>query len=288
MVFINDLNTAIKHSKTFQFADTFLLNIKVSVKQINKVVNKDLKFLVQCLNANRISLNVAKTEVVTVKRKKKHLDCNLNLKLCGKKLKPSSYVRYLAIYLDRYLSWSPHINHLSQKLVKVNAMSCKLRHFVNVATIKSIYYAIFHSHLSYVCTAWGQNLNSKHHINLLQKEAIWIISFASFDAHTLPIFAKLNIIKFPDLISFCNCLFIYKHFLSKSPSVFSNVFVLRSNTDDQNTRLALHGLLTKPSCSTSKYGINAFAASAIKPWNFFQKGFLITVYVSYTTPNSNC
>ena len=70
-----------------------------------------------------------------------------------------------------------------------------------------------------------------------------------------------------------NCLFIYKNFLSKSPSVFSNVFVLRSNTHEQNTRSASHSPLTKPSCSTSKYGINAFAASAIKSWNFFQKRF---------------
>ena len=83
----------------------------------------------------------------------------------------------------------PHINHLSQKLVKANAMLCKLQHFVNVATIKSICYAIFHPHLSFVCTAWSQNLNSKHCQNLLEKKAIQIISFASFDAHTLPIFA---------------------------------------------------------------------------------------------------
>ena len=67
LIFINDLNTAIQHSETFYFADdTSLLNIKDWVKQINKVVNKDLKFLVQWLNANWISLDVAKTEVVTL------------------------------------------------------------------------------------------------------------------------------------------------------------------------------------------------------------------------------
>ena len=110
--------------------------------------------------------------------------------------------KILGIYLDEYLNWSPHINHLSQKLVKANAMLCILQHFVNVATIKSIYYAIFHSHLSYVCTAWSQNLNSKYRINLLQKKAMQIISFASFDAHTLPIFAKLNIISFLILFLF--------------------------------------------------------------------------------------
>ena len=87
--------------------------------------------------------------------------------------------------IDQYLDWSPHVNHLSDKLVKANAMLCKLRDYVNEATIKLIYYAIFHSHLSYVCTAWSQNLNPKHRINLLQKKAIRIISFAQYDAHTL-------------------------------------------------------------------------------------------------------
>ena len=73
LIFINDLNIAIKHSETFGFADdTCLLNVKDSVKQINKAVNKDLKFLVKWLNANKISLNVAKTEVGIFKRKKKN------------------------------------------------------------------------------------------------------------------------------------------------------------------------------------------------------------------------
>ena len=42
LIFINDLNIAIKNSETFHFADdTCLLNIKDSIKKINKVVNKD-------------------------------------------------------------------------------------------------------------------------------------------------------------------------------------------------------------------------------------------------------
>ena len=38
-----------KNSGVFQFADnTCLLDMKEPIKQVNKVVNKDLKFLVQC------------------------------------------------------------------------------------------------------------------------------------------------------------------------------------------------------------------------------------------------
>ena len=100
-----------------------------------------------------------------------------------------------------------------------------------------------------------------------------IISFAQYYAHTLPIIAKLNIFKFSDLISLYNCLIIYKHFFSKPPSVFLRVFILASNTYEQNTRFVPHGLLIKPTCNTSKYGTNAFAASAIASWNLFQKEF---------------
>ena len=118
-----------------------------------------------------------------------------SIKLC----KISRYI------FDEYLNWSPHINHLSHKLVKGKTMLCKLCRYVNKVTIKSVYYAIFCSHLSCVCTAWGQNLNPKHCISLLQKKAVQIISFACYDAHALPILAKLNIIKFSDIILLCNC-----------------------------------------------------------------------------------
>ena len=104
------------------------LNIKDSIKKTNKVVNKDLKFLIQWLHGNKISLNVAKTEVIIFRRKKKQLDFDLNLKIREKKLQESSYVKYLGIYLDGHLDWSSNINHLSYKLVKANAMLCNLCH----------------------------------------------------------------------------------------------------------------------------------------------------------------
>ena len=52
---------------------------------MNKVASKELKFLVQWLNANKISLNIAKTEVAIFRRKKNVFECDLNLKLCEKK-----------------------------------------------------------------------------------------------------------------------------------------------------------------------------------------------------------
>ena len=43
-------------------------------------------FLIQWLHANKIYINVAKTEVIIFRRKKKQLDFDFNLKICGEKL----------------------------------------------------------------------------------------------------------------------------------------------------------------------------------------------------------
>ena len=65
LLYINDLNQAIKFCKVHQFADdTNLLYLGKSIKKLNKLVNYDLKTLLYWLNANKISLNVKKTKLV--------------------------------------------------------------------------------------------------------------------------------------------------------------------------------------------------------------------------------
>ena len=68
LVYINDLHYAIKHFKAHHFADdTYFLNFSHSVKKMNKQVNFDMINLNNWLNANKICLNVDKTEVVLFK-----------------------------------------------------------------------------------------------------------------------------------------------------------------------------------------------------------------------------
>ena len=52
--------------------------------QIYYILNKNFKNLTNWLNANKISLNVDKTEMILFKPTKKPLHCQLKLKLNGK------------------------------------------------------------------------------------------------------------------------------------------------------------------------------------------------------------
>ena len=59
------------------------------MRAINKSLNKDLRELSFWLNANKIALNVAKTEIILFKTSNKNYDADLKIKLCGKRIHAS-------------------------------------------------------------------------------------------------------------------------------------------------------------------------------------------------------
>ena len=159
--------------------DTNLLLFDISLKALQKKINIDLKSLCHWLNANKIALNknINKTEYILFRHKQKSINFNLKLKLNGKKLYPSNYIKYLGIFLDENLNWKKHVSILSSKLRRANGALAKLRHFVPPKTLISVYHAIFNSNLNYGNKIWGQNQNSvTNRIFILQKSAIRIMS----------------------------------------------------------------------------------------------------------------
>ena len=137
LIYINDLHVAIKYSEVHHFADdTNLLNFNNCVKSINKRVIYDLKNLPNWLKTNKIYLNVTKTELVLFTSSKKQLDCDLKIKLNGKRLYETDSVRYLGIQIDKRLTWKQKINHVALKLSKANAMLSKLRHVLDIKTLR--------------------------------------------------------------------------------------------------------------------------------------------------------
>ena len=168
---INHLNLVIRYCKVRHFVDdTNLLYTNNSIKKLNKMLNKGLKNLTNSLNANKISLNVGKTEMILFKPIRKLLDCQLKLKLNGKRLYQTLPVKYCGIKVDQYLNWQDHINNIAIKLNKANAMLYKVRQFVNEKTLISIYHAIFDSHLNYASIVWGQTKTSINRVFTAQRK----------------------------------------------------------------------------------------------------------------------
>ena len=146
-----------------------------------------MKHLNNWLSANKISLNVEKTELLIFKSPRKILLDGIKIKLSGKRLYPSNSVKYLGIKIDRFLHWHDQVNSIAVKLNRANALLLKIRNYVNTKTLRNIYFAIFDSHLSYSCIVWAQNINTIRRLIVLQKKALRIINFKDQLFHSIMI-----------------------------------------------------------------------------------------------------
>ena len=126
LIYINDLHNAIRFSQSFHFADdTCLFNIQNTISKINRGLNNDLRELLFLLNANKIALNVAKTEVILLKTKHKPCDIDSRLKLCRKRLYKTKHLRYLGVQIDENSNWKIHIHYIASKLGRTNVKAFK-------------------------------------------------------------------------------------------------------------------------------------------------------------------
>ena len=278
LIYINDVNQAIKFCKVHHFADdTNLLHFNKSFAKLNKLVNLDTKNLTVWLNANKISLNVDKTELVIFKHQRKKLDTEIKIKLNRKRLYPSQSVRYLGIKIDQNLNWKDHINDIAVKLNRANALLFKIRNFVNITFLKTIYFAIFDSHINYANLVWAQNSNAMSRILTLQKKAMRIITFQSRNCHSGPLFFKLKLLKFNDKVHLENVLLISKFINSLLPPVFNNWFTFCSDVHNYGTTSSATCKLFKRSFRTNLYGKNQITVNAIDAWNKAQTSLADTI-----------
>ena len=125
------MHKALNKCTVHHFADdTNLLFSNKSPDVIRKTMNNELELLFDWLCANRLSLNVAKTEFIIFRPPKMNLDKRVVLTLNHKKIFESRKIKYLGLLMDDRLTWKFHINELSKKLNRSVDMLFKIRHYV--------------------------------------------------------------------------------------------------------------------------------------------------------------
>ena len=98
--------------------------------------------------------------MVIFKSKQKKFEGDLKIKLCDKRLYPTESVQYLGVQIDTNLSGQYHLDDLSIKLNIANALLFKMWKYISLKILRSIYFAIYDSYLSYYCLVWAQNCST--------------------------------------------------------------------------------------------------------------------------------
>lgn len=156
----------------YNFADdTAILYTEKDPKRLKKRVNIDLKHLLHWLRANKLHLNIVKTDVLLFKNKRKKVNYDIKIKLDGKHMRFSREVKYLGMIIDDNLSMISHKTQVCGRLRKANGALCLVRHYVPYPILRLIYYALFQPHIQYGLQIWGQNISRNSRVATLKKNS---------------------------------------------------------------------------------------------------------------------
>ena len=103
-------------------------------------------------------LNVAKTEIILFKHKSKVIKFQFKIKLDGKRLIFKDYINYLGVLIDQPLNWSHHREKVAKNLRQTNGVLSRIKYYLPKDLRKTIYFALFHSKLTYMPSKSGANL----------------------------------------------------------------------------------------------------------------------------------
>ena len=229
-------------------------------------MNLDLRFVCNWLKANKISLNASKTEMLVFRDPRRKINFELKIRIDGKKITPSKFVKYLGIYLDHFLSWQKQEQDMRSRLSRAAGMLCKIRHYVDFDTLKMVYYGIFASILNYGSLIWGQHRRIVNRLQIIQNKAIRYMTFKPKHATTTPLFKHASILKLSDFVNLQNCLFAHDSINRNLPTpLLDNRITFVQTTG--NTRDERLNQLVNFRTNTILYGTNTIKARAVKAWN---------------------
>jgi len=85
-----------------------------------------------------------------------HKNINFSVSVNHHPISKQSSLKYLSVILDDKLNWKPQIEKLVTQHPKSCGMLFKLKEYTNTSVLKSAYFALFHSYLTYSILNWGR------------------------------------------------------------------------------------------------------------------------------------
>ena len=256
LIYINDFKNSSSFFDFHLFADDSNLFCQhKDISELEKIADSELKNVQTWLCTNRLSLNIKKSNYVLFHPPQRKIEMsNFNLQIYDKPLQREFFIKYLGLMIDSHLNWKEHVNCIVKKIRRGIGILSKIRHYVSHETLLSIYYALLHPFLTYGLLAWGNTYGSTTNpVYILQKKAVRVMTFSCFDEHSSPLFKLLNIIKFPDLITYYIAIFMYKLDNHLLPSVFQLMFTKVGDIHNYKTRHATKQTYYLPKVRTN-YG----------------------------------
>ena len=115
-----------------------------------KKATSELTQILDWLHANRLSLNINKTNFTIFGPQCSARDySSCTIRLNGQDIKHVNECKFLGIYLDTHLTWKRHIEKISSKISSAIFAINRAKDFLSKHALRCLYFALVHSHLTY-------------------------------------------------------------------------------------------------------------------------------------------
>ena len=290
LLYINDLpNVSLFDVRLFADDACLLLDNKYpNLLELN--INNELIKINNWMKVNKLSINYKKTNFMIFTRRRSNFTYRLQLE--GQTLERVNSFKYLGVILSEKLSWTAHIGHLVTKISRASYIISKLRHYVDLNSLKMIYYSLVYPHLIYCITSWGKApISVLQPLEILQRKLIRIMTNSDFRCHTPPLFHSLKLLTISDIYKLNLAISI--HNIQNNKFTGSNNLVLLKDSHSYFTRLSSNNNYFQPQ-TFSNLGLSTHSAAGLKFWRLIPnsikskplpsfkinlKKFLISYYV---------
>jgi hypothetical protein len=230
LIYINDVCHTSEILKFILFADdTTIIYSQNNFDDLIRNVNAEMIQLCDWFSANKLSLNLDKTNYIIFNQPKIYKK-TFSITMCGTTIERVNVCKFLGIYVDEKLNWKKQIEHTRNKLARTLGIMYRTSYLFDEYTRKIMYNTLFVPHLNYCSEIWGNTYKTNlQQVNIQQKKAIRIICNVSRIEHTTPLFKKLNILKFSDLVRFRTAILMQKIFLKQMPINIQKFFHIKTH-----------------------------------------------------------
>jgi hypothetical protein len=220
-------------------------------------LNNNKQSIFETLNnwfkANQLTLNFDKTHYihfVTMKDKSAKLMIGYNNKFVA----CTSSTKFLGMSLNETLFWDKHIEALTKELSMACYIIRSAKTYMSTSSLKTIYYALFHSLMTYGIIFW-ENTSLGATIFRLQKEAIRIMEGCENRVSCRDLFRKFQILPLTSQYLLSLLMFVVQH---------KDLFITSLGSHNLETRQSNH--LYTPQANLSVYHKGAYY-SGVKIFN---------------------
>lgn len=233
LIYINDLPNSSKLLHYILFADdtnVFLSN--ASYEQLFEVANAELKLASEWFRANKLSLNLSKTNFILFRSNKKQLPLTTMDIIIDDKIIPLvESTKFLGVYIDQHLKWKKHIEEINKKITKNVGILKRISYVIPSHILINLYFTLVYPYINYCNIIWTSTYNTNlKNLIISHKKAVRVISKSPLNCHTKPLFTKYNLLNIMQLRFMQTCEFMYKYHNNLLPISFSSYFSLVEHT----------------------------------------------------------